>query len=150
MPPSPVDEVEICAERLENEEKFMSGLYDDATDLPVKAASGNATIGFGCNVQAGWSLWLARGVLRLQIQEVQMPLANYTWYQGLNAARRSVMLDVGFNDGVGGLLQFHQMIDAIVAQNWPEAAAQCHVKNPKLAARYEALAQILLTGVVGG
>lgn len=142
------DEVTICATRLEGEEEFVSGLYDDANDLPITAPVGHATIGFGCNVQAGWSLWLARGVLRLQIQERQQTLSNYGWYQSLSPARRSVMLDIAFNDGVGGLLSFHLMISAIADRNWPEVARQCHVKNPKLVKRYAALAQILLTDLV--
>lgn len=147
--PAP-DEIEICAQRLEGEERFLGFLYDDANDLPVKAPVGNATIGFGDNVQAGWSLWKARQVLRVDIQEVALTLNEQPWYISLNAARRSVMLDVGFNDGVGGLLSFHLMIAAIEAQNWAEASSQCHVANPRLASRYAALAKIILTGQIGG
>ena len=141
-----LSEVDIVIKRLVSEERFMSFLYDDADDQPVAAPKGNATIGYGCNVQAGWSLWLSTQVLRIQVQERQNSLVNYSWYMGMNAARRSVILDVAFNDGLGGLLSFHLMIAAIEAQNWSEAKLQCHVRNPKLATRYEILGKILLTG----
>lgn len=146
--PAPTDEVAFALVRLMPEEKFISFLYDDANDLPVKAPVGFATIGYGCNVQAGWSQPFAAKVLRLQVEEVQQVLMQETWYVALNAARRSVMLDIGFNDGIHGLLGFHLMIAAIEISNWQEAAVQCHVKNPKLAGRYSVLAKILLTGVV--
>lgn len=139
-----IDEVYMVTARLMGEEEFREIPYDDATGLPVKAPVGNATIGYGCKLV--WSSDLAHKVLLLQVEETQDELLIYEWYTKCNTVRRSVLLDVGFNDGVKGLSTFHLMIAAILVNNWAEAARQCHVKNVKLAKRYAVLANLFLTG----
>jgi len=144
-----MDEIAYATTRLSLEEGFLSYLYDDANDHPVKAPVGNATIGFGCNVQAGWSRLFALKVLRLQVEEVAEALASYPWYQKCNAERRSVFIDIAFNDGIAGFVKgFPKLEAAVLAGDWVEAEAQCEVKNPKLKSRYDALGKILLTGTI--
>jgi hypothetical protein len=144
-----MDEVGLVMPRLATEEGFKAFLYDDANDKPVKAPIGFATIGFGCNVQAGWTYPFALAVLRLQVLEVQEKLLLQPWYLACNAVRRSALLDIGFNDGVDGLLGFHRMIAAILIGDWTTAQQECHVKNAVLKSRYDFLANLLLTGVIG-
>lgn len=145
-----MDEIEIVVERLKEEERYMSYLYDDANDKPVKAPIGNATIGYGENVQAGWSEVFSAGVLRLRVTSIAGSLSPFPWYQKCNAARRSVFIDIAFNDGVEGFVKgFPKLEAAIMADDWVEAQKQCHVRNPKLLKRYDALGQILLTGEIG-
>lgn len=144
-----VDEISLVMARLTTEEGYKQFLYDDATDLPVKAPKGNATIGFGCNVQAGWTSKFAWSVMKLQVLEVQEQLLLLPWYLGLNAVRRSVILDIAFNDGYEGVLGFPRMIAAITAKNWQLAQTECHVKNAVLQKRYTLLSDLLLTGVIG-
>lgn len=139
-------EILLLVPRLMKEESFLGYLYDDANDKPVKAPVGNATIGYGCNVQAGWTEPFAQQVLQLQVQEIADALGVYLWYQKCNSTRRMVLLDIAFNDGVAGLLHFPHMLSAIMADDWQTAADNCKVTNPELAGRYAALAQLLLTG----
>lgn len=148
---APLDEIELVTARLILEEGFRDHLYDDATGLPVKAPTGNATIGFGENVQAGWTRDFALKVLRLRIQERIDALSPYPWYQKCNAARRSVFLDIAFNDGIDGFVKgFPKLERAVLADDWVTAKAECHVKNPELKKRYDVLGQILLTGRIDG
>jgi hypothetical protein len=145
-----MDEIQLAVKRLIQEERFLSYLYDDADDAPVRAPRGNATIGYGCNVQAGWSRPFAQKVLLLQVQEVAQVLVLLPWYQKCNAARRSVFIDIGFNDGVEGFVKGFPLLEkAVMDDDWIEAKKQCHVRNPKLLTRYNALGEILLTGEIG-
>lgn len=143
-----MDEIELVLARLTTEEGFKSFLYDDLTGLPVKAPKGNATIGFGCNVQAGWTSKFAWAVMKVQVLELQDQLLLLPWYLALNYVRRSVILDIGFNDGYDGLMNFPNMIKALEAKNWRQAQIECHVKNAVLQKRYTLLSNLLLTGVV--
>jgi hypothetical protein len=144
-----VDEIDYVMPRLATEEDFKAALYDDATLKPVVAPVGKATIGFGCNVQAGWTYKFAYAVLKLGVLEVQDSLLLQPWYLALNAVRRSVMLDIGFNDGIHGLLEFRKMIAAIKVQDWVTAEQECHVTNAVLKNRYSLLSKLLLTGEIG-
>ena len=145
-----IGEVALLMPQLTTEEGFKGFLYDDATDLPVKAPKGNATIGFGCNVQAGWSRGFSMKVLQLEVEEEQIQLLALPWYVALNAPRRMVMLDIAFNDGFEGLMHFPSMIACLTAGDWAGAQVQCMVTNPELHSRYVALGQILLTGEIAG
>jgi hypothetical protein len=145
-----IDEITLVLPRLQDEEGFKNFLYDDATGLRVKAPVGYATIGFGSNIQAGWSRTFALKVLRLQTGDVWETLSHFPWFLKCNAARRSVLLDIGFNDGVEGLIGFHKMIAAILADDWLTAKEECHVKNAVLLKRYLFNAEILLTGKIAG
>lgn len=143
-----VDEVSLVMARLTTEEGLKLYLYDDATGLAVKAPKGNASIGYGCNVQAGWTAKFAWAVMQLQVIEIQEKLLLLPWYLALNVVRRSVLLDIGFNDGYVGLMAFHRMIAAITKQDWRTAQLECKVKNAVLQKRYAGLSNMLLTGVI--
>jgi len=125
--------------RLAQEEGFRSRLYADTR--------GYQTLGYGFNVSAGITQRAAAALLRAQLEELHEALCAYSWYENLDEARQAVCLDIAFNDGLHGLvLGFPKMIAALSTQNWTVAASECHVTNPELASRYDALAKILLTG----
>lgn len=144
-----VDELSLVMARLTTEEGYRQFMYDDATGKPVKAPVGNATIGFGCNVQGGWTSKFAWAVMKLQVLEIQDKLLLLPWYLACNAVRRSVILDIGFNDGYDGLMKFPRMIAAITKQDWRTAQMECKVKNDILQKRYTLLSNLLLTGWIG-
>ena len=146
-----MDEIQIAVARLAGtEEGFRSQLYDDATGKLVKAPVGNATIGIGENVQSGWDRDFAIEVLNLRVTRLATWLSQFEWYTKCNAVRRSVLLDIAFNDGPTGLLHFYKMIAAILADNWAEAKDQCMVKNPQLKGRYDHLGELMDTGILPG
>lgn len=124
--------------RLKTEERFRAHIYTDT--------EGHPTIGYGLNLDAGLSERVAATVLLEQLQELHEILSRYTWYAGLDEIRQGVCLDIAFNDGLHGLLGFPRMLAALAAKDWVTAQSECHVKNPELQERYNALAKILLTG----
>ncbi len=132
--------VDLALPRLKTEEGFRARAYKDT--------NGFTTIGYGFNVDAGITPYAAAALLRAQAEELQQALIRYPWYAALDAPRQSVCLDIAVNEGLGGLLKFPHMIAALAKQDWPTAAQECQVQDPKLAGRYSALAQILLTGVI--
>jgi lysozyme len=127
--------------RLATEEGFRAKAYRDTV--------GKLTIGYGCNIDAGWSEGLARTVLGFQLGEVAEQLGKFAWYTHLDDVRASVLLDIGFNDGVGALLHFPKMLAAVQIGNWSTAAAELMNSEAarELPPRYRKLAEILQTGV---
>lgn len=131
--------VDVAFPRLQTEEGFRA--------LPYRDTNGLETIGYGFNVQAGISKYAAAALLKAQTEEAHAALLKLPWYAALDPVRQSVCLDIDINEGQGGLLKFPHMIAALSRQDWASAAIECHVEDPKLAGRYAALAQLLLTGM---
>lgn len=128
---------EACS-RLQSEEGFRS--------LPYKDTRGNLTVGYGWNISAGLTKYTAAALLTAQVMELDATLAGFPWYVNANDVRKSVFLDIAFNDGVHGLLGFPHMLSAAATGDWEIAAAQCQVTNPELKGRYDRLAELLRTG----
>lgn len=123
--------------------------YNDATGKRVTCQpEGNLSIGYGINLEEGLDVEERAWLFRHRAQKVETKLLTFAWYIGLNDVRRSVFLDIGYNNGVDGLLHFHNMITAAAAGDWTTAAAECHVKNPALAGRYAILADVLYRGEI--
>lgn len=132
--------VDIALPRLKLEEGFRT--------LPYKDTQGHMTIGYGWNIDAGISKSAASALLTTQLTELDTALSGYPWYSPANDVRKSVFLDIAFNDGLHGLLGFPHMLSAAASGDWEVAAIQCQVKEPELAGRYAALAQLLRSGVL--
>lgn len=143
-----LDEITLTRDRLVGEEDYRGFPYNDKTGKPVSLASGSITIGYGCNISAGWTRAFSMRVLQIQLADVQAHLVGFEWYQQLNAPRRSVFLDCGFNIGVAGLLHFTDTITFARQSQWQK----CHdafldsKAARQLPTRYDPLALILLTG----
>jgi len=132
--------VDIALPRLEIEEGFRP--------LPYLDTNGLGTIGYGFCYTRGITRRAAAALLQEQSQEIHEALLGYSWYAGLDEVRQSVCLDIAINEGLGGLLRFPSMIHALSVNDWTTAAKECHVADPRLAHRYAALAQLLLTGEI--
>jgi lysozyme len=135
-----MDAVGLALVRLQVEEGFRA--------LPYRDTEGHTTVGYGFNVEAGLSKDEAAALLAAQLASRQVVLLGLSWYSVLDPARQSVCLDIAFNDGLHGLLNFPHMIAALAAKDYTTAAKECKVTEPELAVRYEKLATILLTGAV--
>jgi lysozyme len=139
----------ITLTRLVLEEGKRVYAYDDATGERVRAPKGKLSIGIGVNLDTGLDeaeiLWLLQH--RLGLTEEQ--LLKFPWYQGLDPQRQSVLLDVGFNAGVAGLLHFPHMLAAVAIKDWLTASAQLLDSEAARTDphRYIPLAEILKTGV---
>lgn len=130
--------IDSALPRIRVEEGFRSRPYLDTEK--------HLTVGYGLNLDSGISERVAAAALVEQLQELHEMLSRYTWYAGLDPTRQGVCLDIAFNDGLHGMLGFHNMIAALGRQDWITAQSECHVQNPELQGRYATLARILLTG----
>ncbi len=130
--------VDLALPRLKTEEGFRATKYTDT--------QGHLTIGYGFDVDAGISQSAAGALLGAQAEERHQVLMELGWYAALDPVRQSVCLDIAFNSGLHGLLNFPHMIAALAKGDWAAAAAECKVTNSELVGRYAALAQLLLTG----
>lgn len=140
--------VDLALARLKGEEGCKPHAYNDATGQTVTCLpGGNLTIGYGLNLETGLDQTMMEWLLFYKLQLLSIALAACPWYVGCDDVRKSVLLDMGFNLGLHGLMGFHEMIAALQVKNWAAAAAQVHVSNPVLAGRYAHLSHIMLTGV---
>ena len=124
--------------RLLTEEGFRS--------LPYKDTRGHTTLGYGFNVDAGISQYSAQVLLMAQLTELDTAMQKFAWYAVADDVRKSVFLDIAFNGGLHGLLNFPHMLAAAMRGDWETAAKECTVTEPELAGRYAMLAALLRTG----
>jgi|HubBroStandDraft_6_1064221.scaffolds.fasta_scaffold225558_3 lysozyme len=136
--------VDLAIARLKTDEGFRATKYLDSV--------GKLTIGYGFNIDAGITQTAAEALLSAQTAALAKTLATYWWAAGLDDARLSVVVEMAFNDGLNGLLHFPLMLGAIGRKDWQSAHDECLNSDAAhmLPTRYNALAQILLTGVCNG
>lgn len=132
--------IDFALPRLKVNEGYRSHVYPDTR--------GHPTIGYGCNLDAGITQTAAEALLRAQVADIAKTLSGYWWAGGLDDARLSVVIEMAFNDGLSGLLHFPLMIAAIGRKDWQTAHDELLNSDAAhmLPVRYNALAQILLTG----
>lgn len=139
--------VDLVLARLPAAEDRRTFAYNDASGKRVTCLpDGNLTIAEGINLENGLDDVEIHFLDRHRVTLTEKPLLALDWYAQAGDVRQSVALEIAYNSGVHGLLGYPSMIHYFAVQDWPNAAAQCHAKNPKLASRYAALAQLLLTG----
>lgn len=150
-----MNEVDICLARLRRrEEGDRQFAYNDATGKRVTCKpNGNLSIGIGINLENGLDEEEREWLTRHRLLKMSSDLCRLSWYLGLDAVRRSVCLDIAFNEGEGGLLHFPHMISALAQKDWKTAKDECAIEErtplDKVVneTRYKPLGEILLTGV---
>lgn len=139
--------IDVLMARLTTEEGQRMLPYDDATGKNVTAPVGNLTWGRGFNLMQCGSNGLFDLMERWLLTQLDTQLQQFSWYVNSGDVRGSVFLDIAYNAGLHGLLNFPHMIAAAANGDWATASAQCAVANPTLdASRYAPLRQLLLTG----
>lgn len=98
-------------------EKLLDMLirHEDLKLKPYRDSVGKLTIGIGRNLDdVGLTKEEAIFLCQNNIRECQVQLAiRFPWYSSLCEARQDVLVDMVFNLGMGGFLQFRKMIDAL-------------------------------------
>lgn len=139
--------VEFVLARLPREEGTRLIPYDDATGITVRAPKGHISWGRGLNLEQCGSVGLFEVMDRYLLEQHHEYLKRFSWYD-IDSVRQSVLLDIAFNAGDGGLLKFPHMLAAVSRQDWVTASSECRVADERLdLQRFAPLRQILLTGM---
>ena len=127
---------------LEQQEGFRAKPYRDSR--------GFLTIGFGTNLDVGITREQACALMQCQLDANEPALLAFPWFAGLDPVRRGVVENMAYNMGVAGVLTFTDMISAIEAKDWPEAARQMLASDwaVQVGDRAKVLARIMETGVM--
>lgn len=91
---------------------------------PYRDTEGILTIGYGCNLDDGWSEWLAEQVCRAQLKEKEEEIRGRAWYVAADPVRQGVLLELAFNLGVPRLMGFRKMMAAVQLKDWTTAAKE--------------------------
>ena len=92
---------------------------------PYRCTAGKLTIGIGRNLDdCGISQTEAYVLLENDIQNCEKKLLDEIpeIYNGLDEVRKSVLLNMCFNLGIGGLLGFNNTLAYVAAGDWERAA----------------------------
>ena len=127
---------------LEQQEGFCAKPYRDSR--------GFLTVGFGTNLDAGITRDQAGALMQCQLDANEPALLAFPWFAGLDPVRRGVIENMAYNMGVSGVLEFKDMLAAIEAKDWPEAARQMRASDwaVQVGNRAKVLATIMETGVM--
>jgi lysozyme len=108
--------------------------YDDKTGRPLRQGDtiqGHPTIGWGRaldvrGVNRDEANCLLENDLAHVIKQLPETIINggYTFWNPLSKLRKGVLVDMAYNMGTGGLLEFKQMLAALEQQDYDEAALQ--------------------------
>ena len=119
---------------------------------PYRDSEGNLTIGIGrCLDTKGISEEEAIEMFSTDIADAQDALYSaLPWAARLDEERHDILIEMVFQLGIAGLLEFQHMLADIQTENWQDAKAQMldskwHAQSP---ARCEELAEIMLTGII--
>lgn len=111
-----------------SDERTVSQVKDDEgfRSKPYRCTAGKLTIGYGRNLEdRGITKEEADYLLRNDIAAVTKELQDLiaSWYQ-LTPPRQAVLINMGINMGVGGLLKFRKMLAALDRHDYKSAAAE--------------------------
>lgn len=123
--------------------------HEGFRQFPYKDTTGNFTIGYGrCLTTRGIFQTEADKLLDDDINYFINKLSQLFTFNKLNDIRKIVLIDMCFNIGVKGLLNFEKMFDALDIEDYATAAQE--MLNSKwhtqVQGRAEELAQMMLTG----
>lgn len=92
--------------------------------MPYRCPAGRLTIGYGRNLQdRGISQQEAERMLANDVAAVEMALADaLPWFSALDPVRQDVLINMGFNLGVRGLLGFQNTLSLIGEGRYTVAA----------------------------
>lgn len=117
---------------------------------PYRDSVGVETIGYGFNLQAdGLSPDESDCVLLLRVRKRYLTLiAALPWVKSLDEARQGVLLNMAYNLGVAGLLEFRQMLGNVQAGQFNLAAADMLASKwaEQVGSRAQRLAQQMRDG----
>lgn len=98
---------------------------EDRRHVGYQDSLGHWTVGIGHKLSTPLSDAAVDMILRDDVAAKVVELeAEAPWVRELSEPRYGVLLNMAFNLGVAGLLDFRRMLAAMQAQDWEEAAAE--------------------------
>jgi len=110
------------------------------------------TIGYGHTPAVEGAVWTPEAATIQLSADLDRTLAEMdrqlAWWRTLDDVRQDALANMAFNLGVGGLLAFHHMLDALEAKDWHTASAQMLLSEwaEQVGHRAERLAFMIRTG----
>lgn len=127
---------------------------EDLRQKPYRCSAGKLTIGIGRNLDdVGITLdeayFLARNDVARVVAELTLHLP---WWKDLDEVRQRVLVNMGFNLGVQGLLGFKNTLELVHAGRYLEAAQAMLASKwaKQVGPRAERLAVMMRDGAAGG
>jgi lysozyme len=103
--------------------------YDDLTGRAPEALRGKLTIGVGRNLtDVGITRTEALSLLKADIHKAKSKAKKYRFFDGLNKARKAVIISMVFN--LGSIRAFVRMRGAIAVKDWDGAAREMLENSP--------------------
>lgn len=114
---------------LTQDEGLRLFVYDDATGLPIKPGTlvkGHPTIGIGRALDVhGLTQDEASVLLQNDVQTIYPAIMQaMPWIDSIDAERAEVLIEMAFNLGLPGLLNFKNTLADVQAGNYAKAAAE--------------------------
>ena len=125
--------------------------HEGFSEFPVPDSKNTVSIGYGSNLSLrGITKTEAELLAHRDVMDDHVELLKHPWYVKLNTARPIAILDVAYATGLGGLLGFHDMIAALLADEYDAAASDLLRSEFARVDRMRALedARILWEGVI--
>lgn len=99
--------------------------HEGFSPTPYRDTTGHWTVGFGTNLSAGLSREEAELLLKWELKrDIEEARKIFPEWESLPEPVRLAIVDMIYNLGVAGFLQFKKMIEAIHRRDWEEAARQ--------------------------
>lgn len=125
-------------------------LHEGLRLKPYRCTAGRLTIGVGRNLEdRGITLAEARMLLANDLTDVRNGLLNaLPWVGNLDEVRQRVLIDMAFNLGLQGLLEFKRTLAAVQAGQYQQAATMMLQSRwaKQVGQRAERLARMMVTG----
>lgn len=140
--------------QIAQDEGLRLQVYDDATGKPIEPGGkvvGKPTIGYGCLLCApgGITKDEALALLNARVAKARELASTIPVYASLDPARQDVLVQMVYQMGLGGVLEFHATLAALAAGNWRAAAADMRASHwaEETPGRADRLATVIETGV---
>lgn len=125
-------------------------LHEGVRLKPYRCTAGKLTIGVGRNLEdRGITMAEARMLLANDLADVRNGLLNaLPWVGNLDDVRQRVLVDMAFNLGIQGLLQFERTLGAVRGGEYQRAATMMLQSKwaKQVGQRAERLSRMMLTG----
>lgn len=138
-------------EKVTKQEEARIALHEGLRLIPYRCTAGKLTIGIGRNLDdKGITKEEAYYLLRNDLKECHRQCCEaFWWYGEMDLVRQSIIKEMCFNMGLGGLQKFKNMLLACSLKNYREAAKQMLDSRwaTQVGKRAQTMSKIMETGI---